>query len=224
MAVTIPFVTVTKRTYTPLTKAYADFVAAASLETREDRQEVAAQAVVTASESLKAVAWYADKMKDSELETLRTACEGGRDYCTALASSEDCPDDMRDGTLENAAAAFRRMRELTRFGEDDNRTHWLDPMVNVDRIPPAVRGFLWPSHFTVADEEVTAKALHRVGRLMLMAVRDYRKTKNAAALHGFTVQALRQVGFYTCALSLAFPKPSDIQRYENRINVMREPF
>ena len=71
MAVTIPFVTVTKRTYTPLTKAYADFVAA--------------QAVVTASESLKAVAWYADKMKDSELETLRTACEGGRDYCTALA-------------------------------------------------------------------------------------------------------------------------------------------
>ena len=196
MAVTIPFVTVTKRTYTPL---------------------------MTASESLKAVAWYADKMKDSELETLRTACEGGRDYCTALANSEDCPDDMRDGTLESAAAAFRRVRELIRVGADD-RSHWLDPMVNVGRIPPAVRGLLWPSHFTTADEEVTAKALHRVGRLMLMAVRDYRKTKNAAALHGFTVQALRQVGFYTCALSLAFPKPSDIQRYENRINVMREPF
>lgn len=223
MAANVPFVTVTKRTYTPLTKAYADFVAAASLKTREDRQEAAAQAVVTASESLKAVAWYADKMKVSELETLRTACEGGRDYCTALANSEDCPDDMRDGTLENAAAAFRRVRELIRVGADD-RFHWLDPMVNVDRIPSAVRGLLWPSHFTTADEEVTAKALHRVGRLMLMAVRDYRKTKNAAALHGFTVQALRQVGFYTCALSLAFPKPSDIQRYENRINVMREPF
>lgn len=223
MAANVPFVTVTKRTYTPLTKAYADFVAAASLKIREDRQEAAAQAVVTASESLKAVAWYADKMKDSELETLRTACEGGRDYCTALANSEDCPDDMRDGTLENAAAAFRRVRELIRVGADD-RFHWLDPMVNVDRIPSAVRGLLWPSHFTTADEEVTAKALHRVGRLMLMAVRDYRKTRNAAALHGFTVQALRQVGFYTCALSLAFPKPSDIQRYENRINVMREPF
>lgn len=223
MAVTIPFVTVTKRTYTPLTKVYADFVAAASLKTREDRQEVAAQAVMTASESLKAVAWYADKMKDSELETLRTACEGGRDYCTALANSEDCPDDMRDGTLENAAAAFRRVRELIRVGTDD-RFHWLNPMVNVDRIPPAVRGLLWPSHFTAADEEVTTKALHRVGRLMLMAVRDYRKTRNTAALHGFTVQALRQVGFYTCALSLAFPKPSDIQRYENRINVTREPF
>ena len=223
MAVSVPFVTVTKRTYTPLTKAYADFVAAASLKTREDRQEVAAQAVVTASESLKAVAWYADKMKDSELETLRTACEGGRDYCTALANSEDCPDDMRDGTLENAAAAFRRVRELIRVGADD-RSHWLDPMVNVDRIPPAVRGLLWPSHFTATDEEVTAKALHRVGRLMLMAVRDYRKTKNAAALHGFTVQTLRQVGFYTCALSLAFPKPSGVLRYENRINVTREPF
>ena len=223
MAANVPFVTVTKRTYTPLTKAYADFVAAASLKIREDRQEAAAQAVVTASESLKAVAWYADKMKDSELETLRTACEGGRDYCTALANSEDCPDDMRDGTLENAAAAFRRVRELIRVGTDD-RSHWLDPMVNVDRIPPAVRGLLWPSHFTAADEEVTAKALHRVGRLMLMAVRDCRKTKNAAALHGFTVQTLRQVGFYTCALSLAFPKPSDILRYENRINVMREPF
>lgn len=223
MVVTIPFVTVTKRTYTPLTKAYAAFVAAASLETREDRQEVAAQAVMTASESLKAVAWYADKMKDSELETLRTACEGGRDYCTALANSEDCPDDMRDGTLENAAAAFRRVRELIRVGADD-RFHWLDPMVNVDRIPPAVRGLLWPSHFTAADEEVTAKALHRVGRLMLMAVRDCRKTKNAAALHGFTVQTLRQVGFYTCALSLAFPKPSGVLRYENRINVTREPF
>lgn len=223
MAVSVPFVTVTKRTYTPLAKTYADFVAAASLKTREDRQEAAAQAVVMASESLKAVAWYADKMKDSELETLRTACEGGRDYCTALANSEDCPDDMRDGTLENAAAAFRRVRELIRVGAD-NRSHWLDPMVNVDRIPSAVRGLLWPSHFTVADEEVTAKALHRVGRLMLMAVRDYRKTKNTAALYGFTVQALRQVGFYTCALSLAFPKPSDIQRYENRINVMREPF
>lgn len=223
MAANVPFVTVTKRTYTPLTKAYADFVAAASLKTREDRQEAAAQAVMTASESLKAVAWYADKMKDSELETLRTACEGGRDYCTALANSEDCPDDMRDGTLENAAAAFRRVRELIRVGADD-RFHWLDPMVNVDRIPSAVRGLLWPSHFTAADEEVTAKALHRVGRLMLMAVRDYRKTKDAAALHGFTAQALRQVGFYTCALSLAFPKPSDILRYENRINVMREPF
>lgn len=223
MAANVPFVTVTKRTYIPLTKAYADFVAAASLKTCEERQETAAQAVMTASESLKAVAWYADKMKDSELETLRTACEGGRDYCTALANSEDCPDDMRDGTLENAAAAFRRVRELIRVGADE-RFHWLDPMVNVDRIPSAVRGLLWPSHFTVADEEVTAKALHRVGRLMLMAVRDYRKTKNAAALHGFTVQALRQVGFYTCALSLAFPKPSDIQRYENRINVMREPF
>lgn len=179
MAANVPFVTVTKRTYTPLTKAYADFVAAASLETREDRQEAAAQAVMTASESLKAVAWYADKMKDSELETLRTACKGGRDYCTALANSEDCPDDMRDGTLENAAAAFRRVRELIRVGADD-RFHWLDPMVNVDRIPPAVRGLLWPSHFTAADEEVTAKALHCVGRLMLMAVRDYRKTKNAA--------------------------------------------
>lgn len=223
MAANVPFVTVTKRTYTLLTKAYADFVAAASLETREDRQEAAAQAVMTASESLKAVAWYADKMKDSELETLRTACEGGRDYCTALANSEDCPDDMRDGTLENAAAAFRRVRELIRVGADD-RSHWLDPMVNVDRIPPAVRGLLWPSHFTAADEEVTAKALHRVGRLMLMAVRDCRKTKNAAALHGFTVQALRQVGFYTCALSLAFPKPSGVLRYENRINVTREPF
>ena len=128
MAANVPFVTVTKRTYTPLTKAYADFVAAASLKTREDRQEAAAQAVVTASESLKAVAWYADKMKDSELETLRTACEGGRDYCTALANSEDCPDDMRDGTLENAAAAFRRVRELISVGADD-RFHWLDPMV-----------------------------------------------------------------------------------------------
>lgn len=223
MTVVSPFVTVTKSTFRPLAKTYADFVAAASLKTREDRQEAAAQAVVTASESLKAVAWYADKMKDSELETLRTACEGGRDYCTALANSEDCPDDMRDGTLENAAAAFRRVRELIRVGADD-RSHWLDPMVNVDRIPPAVRGLLWPSHFTAADEEVTTKALHRVGRLMLMAVRDYRKTKSAAALHGFTVRALRQVGFYTCALSLAFPKPSDIQQYENRINVMREPF
>lgn len=224
MAVTIPFVTVTKRTYTPLTKAYAAFVAAASLETREDRQEVAAQAVMTASESLKAVAWYADKMKDSELETLRTACEGGRDYCTALANSEDCPDDMRDGTLENAAAAFRRVRELTRVGEDENRAHWLDPMVNVDRIPPAVRGLLWPSHFMAADEEVTAKALRRVGRSMLTAVRNYRKTKDAAALYGFDADALRKAGFYACALSLAFPNPSDGLRYENRINVTREPF
>lgn len=224
MVVTIPFVTVTKRTYTPLTKAYADFVAAASLKTPEERQEAASQAVMTASESLKAVAWYAEKMKDSELETLRTACENGRDYCAALADSEKCPDDLTDGSLENAKAALIHVRELTRVGEDDSRSHWLNPMVNIDRLPPAVRGLLWPSHFTAADEEVTAKALRRVGRSMLIAVRNYRKTKDAAALCGFDADALRKALFYTCALLLAFPKPSGVLRYENRINVTREPF
>ena len=224
MTVVSPFVTVTKSTFRPLAKTYADFTAVASLETPEERREAAAQAVVTASESLKAVVWYAEKMKDAELETLRTACEIGRDYCAALADSEKCPDDLTDGLLENATAVFIQVRELAHVGEDDSRLHWLDPMVNVDRIPPAVRGLLWPSHFTAADEEVTAKALHRIGRSMLIAVRDYRKTKDAAALQGFTVQALRQAGFYACALSLAFPNPSDGLRYENRISVMREPF
>ena len=106
----------------------------------------------------------------------------------------------------DALEAVRRIRQVIALDGDDSRTHWLDPVVNVDRISAIARGFLWPNAFTPVDEKESKKPLSGLSRRMLEAVKHSRN-KDDRALLGFPADKLREAGFFLFALSLALPKP-----------------
>lgn len=106
----------------------------------------------------------------------------------------------------DALEAVRRIRQVIALDGDDSRTHWLDPVVNVDRISAIARGFLWPNAFTPVDEKESKKPLSGLSRRMLEAVKHSRN-KDDRALLGFPADKLREAGFFLFALSLALPNP-----------------
>lgn len=225
-----PFVTVNQRTRKTLPKVYQTFLGAYSIKSEDERTRVGADAVMDAAESLKFLMWYPEKAKGTELETLRTACDIGRGYCVTLADADPLrlPEKFPKLTEEAGADALEavlRIRQVIALDGDDSRTHWLDPMVNVDRIPAIARGFLWPNAFTPVDEKESKKPLSGLSRRMLEAVKHSRN-KDDRALLGFSADKLREAGFFLFALSLALPKPRSQtgEGYVNCINARRDLF
>lgn len=209
---TKPFFRCNKATYLPFATCIDAYREANCIPDAKERRSACADAVLDAADTFRAVVWFAEDAPASDVDTLLTLSVYGSAYCAQI--SAESFEDEDDPAVVFCHDSFLILKDLMTVADaandlENRRNRWLNPMVNVDRLPAVVRALLYPNALTAEDAAGIRSALRVVLDSMRTAISSFIFSQDSEALHGFDVERVRVCFFLGCALYMAIPSKKD---------------